>query len=122
MSKAVRPLVIVYSLVLFAVSLACNAEAASSRDQIRANQYIQPCIAEISKHADYTSGARVVHFVEKLHQKNLVEMAIKVSTVVYAQDGVTISSAYDASCVIASLGEVVKFRIAHAALSAPAIG
>ena len=107
-NKAVSTLA---AMALFGSVFACDMAVASNNAEHRVDRQIQACVDEIREHADYASASRIVHSVSRLNQRNAVELEIKVETAVYATDANTAVRAYRVSCVTASLGDVVRFRI-----------
>lgn len=95
---------------LLGLSLPCNVNAAQTHGKARVNKQIQACVAEIGRHANYDHASRVVHLVETLEQKNLVEMKIGIETTVYLTGSDT-GREYRVSCVTDTMGKLVKFRL-----------
>jgi len=61
-------------LALLGLTMTCDAYADSNRDQRRTMKHVRSCVAEIAKHANYDDASRALHLVERLKQKNLVEL------------------------------------------------
>jgi hypothetical protein len=102
------------SLALLAVlglSLSCDARAETTRGEHRTQAQIEACVAELGKHADYANATRVVHVVDKLNQRSLVELEIGISTSLFNKDGETIGRAYRTSCTTGHFGDIVKLRV-----------
>jgi hypothetical protein len=93
---------------LLGLSLTCNVNAAQTHGKARTDKQIQACVAEIGLHADYDQASRVVHRVESLEQRNLVEMKIGIETTVFLKDDGS-EREYRASCVTDTMGNLVKF-------------
>ena len=91
--------------------VASAANASTSRDAARVDSYIQPCILEIAKQADYGEARKVVHRVARLDQRNLVEMEIKVITSVHTGPDEGVAREYRTTCRVAGLGDLVKFNM-----------
>ena len=72
---------------------------------------IQTCVAEMGKHLDYGDASRVVHWIAKFDQRNLVEMVITIETSVYLKGDDGATRAYTSSCVTGTMGDLVDFRI-----------
>ena len=96
-------------LALFGFALPCNADAGSPRARHDTGEQIEACISEIGRHADYGDASRVVHWVARLNQKNLVETEIRIETSVYLNSEAPVRE-YAASCVTGTMGDLVKFR------------
>ena len=99
------------TLVVLGLTMTCDVQADSAREQARTLNYLQPCIAEIGKHVDYADSTRVVHWVERLNQKNLVELEVLINTAVFGAGRDGAAREYQTLCITGSLGDVVKFRI-----------
>jgi len=99
------------TLALLGLTMTCDAQADSGREQARTYRYVQPCIAEIGKHVDYADSTRVVHWVESLNQRNLAELEVLISTAVFGEGTDGTAREYQSLCITSSLGDVVKFRI-----------
>jgi len=98
-------------LALLGLSMTCDARAGSSRDQARTDRYVQPCVSEIGRHADYEGATRITHVVDRLLQRNPVELEIRVETRVASDDPDGEIRRYRASCVVAGVGKLVRFNI-----------
>ena len=98
-------------LALVGLTMTCDAYADSNRDQRRTIKQVRSCIAEIAKPANYEDASRAFHLVERLKQKNLVELEIRIETSVYAADRELPTRKYKTSCLVAGLGKLVDFRI-----------
>ena len=98
-------------LALLGLTMTCDAYADTNRDQRRTMKQVRSCVAEIAKHANYDDASRALHLVERLKQKNLVELEIRIETSVYAADGEPVTRKYKTSCLVAGLGKLVDFRI-----------
>ena len=110
-TRSLMPVLTTMFAALLALSLSCDASAATDRQQVRAEKLIAPCVAELAKHADLADAERVVHWVSDLEQKNLVEMRIRIDTDVYAGEGDEVRKQYSSTCDVSGPGKVVKFRI-----------
>ena len=100
-------------LVSLGLTLTCDAHAESDRAIKRTNSHIKACVAEISKEASYADATRVVHVVDHLNQKNLVELDIGVTTSVYADDEDVAVRIYRSDCTTGHFADVVKLRVAR---------
>lgn len=98
-------------LALLGLTMTCDAYADTNREQRRTIKQVRSRVAEIAKHANYDDASRAFHFVERLKQKNLVELEIRIETSVYAADGEPATRKYKTWCLIAGLGNLVDFRI-----------
>ena len=98
-------------LALLGLTITCDAYADSNRDQRRMIKQVRSCVAEIAKHANYGDASRAFHLVERLKQKNLVELEIRIETSVYVADGEPATRKYETSCLVAGLGNLIDFRI-----------
>ena len=98
-------------LALLGLTMTCDANADSNREQRRTIKQVRSCVAEIAKHANYDDASRAFHLVERLKQKNLVELEIRIETSVYVSDGEPATRKYKTSCLVAGLGILVDFRI-----------
>ena len=78
-------------LALFGLTMTCDAYADTNRDQRRTIKQVRSCVAEIAKHANYDGASRAIHWVDRLNQKNLVELEIRIETTVYAPNGEPVS-------------------------------
>ena len=110
------------TLALFGLSLACDSHASPREVPSRTYKYVQPCIAEIGKHANYEDASRVVHWVTKFDHRNLVETELRISTAVYLRGDKEVTREYLTSCVTASLGELVEFQFAESGAAQDASG
>ena len=99
-------------LVSLGLTLTCDAHAESDRAMKRTNSHIKACDTEISKEANYEDATRVVHVVDRLNQKNLVELDIGVTTSVYADDDEVAVRTYRTDCTTGHFADVVKLRVA----------
>jgi hypothetical protein len=88
-----------------------DAFADSNPDDRRTMKQVHSCVSEIAKHANYDDASRVTHWVDRLTQKNLAELDIRIETTVYAADGEPATRKYKTSCLIAGMGYLVDFRI-----------
>ena len=102
-------------LVSLGLTLTCDAHAESDRAAKRTDSHIKACVAEISKEANYADATRVVHVVDRLNQKNLVELDIGVTTSVYADDEKVAVRTYRTACTTGHFANVVKLRVAKTA-------
>ena len=98
-------------LVILGLAVVPNADAATVSAQRGTSLPIQACIAEIGRNVDYGNASRVVHWVASLDQKNLVELEIRIQTLVYLTSDDDVATEYTASCITGALGDVVKFEI-----------
>ena len=99
-------------LVSLGLTLTCDAHAESDRAVKRTNSHIKACVAEISREANYADATRVVHVVDRLDQKNLVELDIGVTTSVYSDDRDVAVRTYRTACTTSHFADVVKLRVA----------
>jgi len=99
------------TLALLGITMTCDAYAGTNRSERRTMEQVRSCVSEIAKHANYNDASRAIHWVDKLTQKNLAELEIRIETTVYAADGELVSRTYRTSCVVAGLGKLVDFRI-----------
>lgn len=99
-------------LVSLGLTLTCDAHAESDRAMKRTNSHIKACVTEISKEANYADATRVVHVVDRLNQKNLVELDIGVTTSVYGDDEDVAVRTYRTNCTTGHFADVVKLRVA----------
>jgi len=99
------------TLALFGLAMTCDANAGANRSERRTIEQVRSCVSEIAKHADYADASKAVHWVDKLTQKNLAELEIRIETTVYAADGELVSRKYKTSCVVAGMRNLVDFQI-----------
>jgi hypothetical protein len=99
------------TLALFGISMTCDAYAGTDRSERRTMEQVRSCVFEIAKHANYSDASRAIHWVDKLTQKNLAELEIRIETTIYAADGELVSRKYRTSCVVAGMRNLVDFRI-----------
>ena len=111
MNERVKPIVSLTTLAALGLAITCDASAGPDRGAYRTKEQIRSCVAEIGKHANYGDASRVVHWVAKLEQRNLVEMEIKIDTTVYVDGKEKIAREYSASCVTGTMGDLVEFKI-----------
>jgi hypothetical protein len=111
MNLRTRTLTSLTTLAVFGLTVASVANAASSRDEHRADEQIQACVAEVGKHADYRNASRELRRVATLNQKNLIELEIRIETSVFSVTDDMLVREYAVSCVTDTMGDVVKFRI-----------
>ena len=97
--------------VLLGLSLTCGASAAVEGSNKAITDPIEACIARIGEQADYDGAKRIVHRVASIDQKNLIELSIRIETLVLLDDESGSSREYLASCVTGGLGKIVKFRL-----------
>ena len=100
-------------LVSLGLTLTFDAHAESERASKRTNSQIKACVAEISKEANYVNATRVVHVVDRLSQKNLVELDISVTTSVYSEDEDIAVRTYRTACTTGRFADVIKLRVAR---------
>ncbi len=98
-------------LALLGLAMTCDAYADTNREQHRTIRQVNSCVAEIAKHANYDDASRALHVVERLKQKNLVLLQIRIETSVYVADGEGPARKYKTSCRVARSGNLVDFRI-----------
>ncbi len=103
------------AMLLLGLSVTCDASANSSRDDRRTQYEVQSCVAEIAKRANYEGASRIVHRVQELRQKNLVEVEMTIATSVHLDEATGATREYSTSCVIAQLGRVVEIQFAPSA-------
>ena len=106
-----KKLVSLSTLALLGITMTCDAYAGTDRSERRTMEQVRSCVSEIAKHADYDDASRAIHWVDKLTQKNLAELEIRIETTVYATDGELVSRKYRISCVVAGMRNLVDFRI-----------
>ena len=111
MTTRSKPVFTLAVMAMFGFVFTCDMAVASSNAESRVDRQIQACVDEIREHADYAAAKRIVHSVSRLNQRNAVELEIKVETAVYATNADAAVREYRVSCVTASLGDVVRFRI-----------
>ena len=99
------------TLALLSLTMTCDAYAGTNRSERRTIEQVGSCVSEIAKHADYDDASRAVHWIDKLTQKNLLEIEIRIETTVYAESGDLAIRRYETSCLIAGKGSLVDFRI-----------
>ena len=99
------------TLALLSLTTTCDAYAGTNRSERRTIEQVGSCVSEIAKHADYDNASRAVHWVDKLTQKNLVELEIRIETTVYAESGELAARKYKTTCLIAGKHNLVDFRI-----------
>ena len=99
-------------LVSLGLTLTCDAHAESDRAMKRTDSHIKACVVEISKQANYADATRVVHLVDRLNQKSLVELEIGVTTSVYSDDDKVAVRTYRTECTTGHFADVVKLRVA----------
>lgn len=100
------------TLVLLGLTMTCDAYAdADNRNERRTMKQVRSCVSEIAKYANYDDASRALHLVERLKQKNLIELEIRIETSVYAADDEPATRKYKTSCLVAGLGKLVDFRI-----------
>jgi predicted nucleotidyltransferase len=105
-------------LVSLGLTLTCDAHAESDRAAKRTNSHIKACVTEISKEANYADATRVVHVVDRLNQKSLVELDIGVTTSVYSVDEDVAVRIYRTACTTGHFANVVKLHVAKTGTSA----
>lgn len=110
-SKTIGTWASVAMLAGLGLTLSSDALAGSERVMARTNPHIEACVAEISKQADYSNATRVVHEVDWLNQKNLVELEIGITTSVFYDDDETTVRTYRTACTTGNLAQVVKVRV-----------
>ena len=93
------------------LTLSSDALAESERVMARTNPHIEACVMEISKKADYSNATRVVHEVDWLNQKNLIELEIGITTSVFYGDDDTTVRIYRTACTTGNLADVIKVRV-----------
>ena len=106
-----KTLVSLSTLALLGLTMTCDAYAGTNRSERRTMEQVGSCVSEIAKHADYNDASRAIHWVDKLTQKNLSELEIRIETTVYDADGELVSRKYRTSCVVAGMRNLVDFRI-----------
>lgn len=104
------------------LTLSGNALAGSERVMARTNPHIEACVMEISKQVDYSNATRVVHEVDWLNQKNLVELEIGITTSVFFGDDETTTRIYRTACTTGNLADVIKVRVTESRATAEAQG
>ncbi|NJN71119.1 MAG: hypothetical protein HC801_13180 [Nitrospira sp.] len=106
-----KTLVSLSTLALLSITMTCDAYAGTNRSERRTIEQVRSCVSEIARHANYNDASRAIHWVDKLTQKNLAELEIRIETTIYAADGELVSRKYRTSCVVAGLRNLVDFRI-----------
>ena len=99
-------------LVSLGLTLTCDAHAESDRALKRTNSHIKACVVEISKQANYDDATKVVHLVDRLNQKSLVELEVGITTSVYSGDEDVAVRTYRTACTTDHFADVVKVRVA----------
>ena len=100
------------TLALLGLTLTCDAYAdADSRNERRTMKQVRSCVSEIAKSANYDDASRALHLVERLNQKNLIELEIRIETSVYTVGDEPATRKYKTSCLVGGLGNLVEFRI-----------
>ena len=101
------------TLALLGLTMTGDAYAdADSRNERQTMKQVRSCVSEIAKYANYDGASRALHLVERLKQKNLIELEIRIETSVYAAaDDQPATRTYKTSCLVAGLGKLVDFRI-----------
>jgi len=107
----IKTLTSLTALALFGLTAAADVNAAFGREKDSADEQIQACVAEVSRHANYGDASRVIHRVFSLDQRNLVELVIRIETSVFSKTDETILREYTASCVTDTMADVVRFHI-----------
>jgi hypothetical protein len=97
--------------LLLGLSLTCEANAETERDNRAITDPIKACVAEIGERANYEDADRIVHYVTALDQKNIVQKSITIETAVYVDEDSDTARVYTASCITGDLGKIVKFRL-----------
>jgi len=99
------------TLALLGITMTCDAYAGANRSERRTIEQVRSCVSEIAKHADYDNASRAIHWVDKLTQKNLAEIEMRIEMTVYAADGELVSRKYRTSCVVTGMRNLVDFQI-----------
>ena len=99
------------TLALLGLTMTCDVYADSNRDERRTMQQVRSCVSEIANHVDYNGASRASHWVNKLTQKNVAELEIRIETTVYVANSETANRKYKTSCVVAGARNLIKFRI-----------
>lgn len=110
MTARIKAMTSIWLVTLLGLSLTCDAMATPGRSAAGAQHQIQHCVAEIASRVDYSDAARVMHWVLRLEQKNLSEMRITLRSNLYDNQNIEKRSLLT-TCVVASGGKVVSFRI-----------
>ena len=88
-----------------------DASADSSRGQKLAAIKVQACLEEAAQHFDYSDAIRVVHWVESINQRNLIEAELQIRTDVYSKADNDVAREYETTCVTDTLGKVIRIRV-----------
>ena len=115
MNTRTKPVVSLSVLALFTLAMTCDANAAPLHKDRRTSDQIETCVAAIGEYADYSAASRIVHVVSRLEQRNYEELEIRVATTVYGASDAHVMRSYTASCVTATMGDLVRFRISPSA-------
>jgi hypothetical protein len=115
MNTRTKPVISLSVLVLFSLAMTCDATAAPLHKDRRTSEQIEACVAAIGEHADYSEASRIVHVVSRLDQRNYEELEIRVATTIYGENDTQVMRSYTASCVTATMGNLVRFRISPSA-------
>ena len=99
------------TLALLISTVVGDANAGSVRNERHTSKQIQACVSEIARHADYDNAYRVVHSVDAIKQRNLIETEIRIETSVYLRNGDRVAREYSVFCVIGTMGDLVKLRV-----------
>ncbi len=100
-------------LVSLGLTLTCDAHAETDRAVKRTDSHIKACVVEISKQANYADATKVVHVVDRLNQKSLVELDIGVTTTVYSDEEDVAVRTYRTACTTGHFADVIKVRVAE---------
>ena len=113
MSHRVKSLSSLLVLAMLGLTLTGTARADTVMGERVTNLQIDACVSQINRHADYTQAHRVVHLVDRLSQKNLVELEVGINTSVYVGDDEAATRIYTTRCTTDTLGGVVSFRVSN---------
>ena len=113
MTHRVKSLSSLLVLAMLGLTLSGNARAETDMGERVTNLQIDACVSQINRHADYTEAHRVVHLVDRLSQRNLIELEVGISTSVYVGDDEAAARVYATRCTTDTLGGVVRFRVSN---------
>jgi len=97
---------------LVVLGLAANAGAATV-DEIKYEQEVKSCVAEIRDQVDYADASRVRHDVVLVKPK-LVGYVMKIDTAIYTESADNPSREYATYCVVNGNHKPLKFEINEA--------
>lgn len=106
-SKQLATLVLAASL-----GLALHASAATV-DEVKYDNEVRSCVAEIGNHVNYDGASRVRHDVTLVKPK-LVGYVMKIDTTIYAESAEAAPREYATFCVVNGNNKPLKFEISSA--------